>query len=224
MFSVSYGSNPLPEGIFVAHQGNPSYSEEELFVSRRKSVRTWNAFGVVVLALLITARSSGAAGPVTGAIFTTTQYGEFVNANLYDSQEEVYLNGGPRPNAPCTAAGLPDGDYYFQVTDPSGSVLLSSGEVADRKVTVSKGIITAKTGTHATGIGGCGDTTVQLSPYQQTPNEGGEYKVWMTPVGSYSTDITKGSFGFLPKFSKTDNFKVNIPEPAGCPDLSCDPS
>ena len=126
-------------------------------MSRRKSVRTWNAFGVVVLALLITARSSGAAGPVTGAIFTTTQYGEFVNANLYDSQEEVYLNGGPRPNAPCTAAGLPDGDYYFQVTDPSGSVLLSIGKVADRKVTVSKGIITATTGTRATGIGGCGD-------------------------------------------------------------------
>ncbi|MDB4961148.1 MAG: hypothetical protein JWP01_1147 [Myxococcales bacterium] len=29
-----------------------------------------------------------------------------------------------------------------------------------------------------------GAITVQLFPYLDTPNNGGEYKVWMTPVGS----------------------------------------
>ena len=109
----------------------------------------------------------------------------------------------------------------FSVTDPSGSVLLSTTNVADRRVTVFKGIITAQTGMHATGIGGCGDITVELYPYDQTPNEGGEYKVWMTPVGSHSNDTTKGSFGFLPKSSKTDNFKVSPPPlPSDCTDCT----
>ncbi|CAH0529466.1 hypothetical protein CTH30272_02630 [Allocatenococcus thiocycli] len=61
------------------------------------------------------------------AIFTTTPAGDIVNENVrYQSKEEVFLDGGSGPNAPRHAAALPEGDYYFQVTDPSGKCLLSS--------------------------------------------------------------------------------------------------
>ena len=55
-----------------------------------------------------------------GAIWTSNQKGDVVNGNVYKSESAVYLNGGPGPNTPCTQSGLPDGNYYFQVTDPSG--------------------------------------------------------------------------------------------------------
>jgi hypothetical protein len=153
---------------------------------------------------------SSGSGPLTGAIYTTKGDGSLVNGNVYDSKGDVYLNGGPPPNAPCSAAGLPDGEYYFQVTDPSGTVLLSSDSIDERKVRVSGGVFTQYLGTtHAVGIGRCpGAISVALFPYDDTPNPGGEYKVWLTRVGDY--DPTKGVFGFLPAKSKTDNFKVRM--------------
>jgi len=155
---------------------------------------------------------SSGSGPLTGAIYTTKGDGSLVNGNVYDSKEEVYLNGGPPPNAPCDAAGLPDGDYYFQVTDPSGTVLLSSDSIDERKVRVSGGVFTAYLGTtHAVGSGRCpGAISVALFPYDDTPNPGGEYKVWLTRVEDYDPTLTQGVFGFLPAKSKTDNFKVRM--------------
>ena len=156
----------------------------------------------VALALL-TVGVSAAAGP-SGAIFTTDENSNFVNANVYEHPEDVYLNGGPRANAPCTAAGLPDDDYYFQVTDPSGQDVLSSGPVTERQVRVAGGVITENLGTHHTGLGKCPKSiTVQLCPFIPTTNEGDEYKVWMTSVSAYQA---KG--GFSRNASKTDNFKV----------------
>ncbi|MGY0615696.1 hypothetical protein [Vibrio sp. FJH11] len=71
--------------------------------------------------------SMSAFARLDGAIFTTTPLGDIVNENVrYESKEEVFLDGGPGPNAPRTAAALPAGLYYFQVTDPSGKCLLSS--------------------------------------------------------------------------------------------------
>ena len=175
-----------------------------------------------VFALVTVGFNNAAMGQqVTGAIFTTDENSTFVNGNVYDFDEDVYLNGGPRPNAPCTAAGLPDGDYYFQVTDPSGSVLLSNDSIADRKVHVQGGLMVANLGTHNTGIGKCfayngSNITVQLVPFNPTPNPGGEYKVWMTKVGDYDTTGTKGSSGFIPSKTKTDNFKV-VPPVNNCP-------
>src|SRR5512132_4095786 len=92
-----------------------------------KRVKPRVSGGLAALALCFTS-GAAIAGPVTGAIFTTIIDGTAVNHNIYDRKEDVYLNGGPQPNAPCTEAGLPDGDYYFQVTDPSGKVLLSKME------------------------------------------------------------------------------------------------
>ncbi len=71
--------------------------------------------------------SMSAFARLDGAIFTTTPLGDIVNENVrYQSKEEVFLDGGPGPQAPRTAAALPEGLYYFQVTDPSGKCLLSS--------------------------------------------------------------------------------------------------
>jgi hypothetical protein len=173
--------------------------------------------GATVIALLTMVLNTAAIGQqVSGAIFTTDANSTFVNANVYDFKEDVYLNGGPRPNAPCTAAGLPDGDYYFQVTDPSGSQLLSLDEIGDRHVTVTGGLIVGYSGPHGIGMGKCVafngfNITVQLYPFKLTPNPGGEYKAWMTKVGDYDMTMTKGSFGFIPSKSKTDNFKVASP-------------
>lgn len=57
--------------------------------------------------------------------------------------------------------------------------------------------------------------TVQLMPYADTPNNGGEYKAWATPVGNYLCPLTvidcgSGTHGFVHAFSKTDNFKVRV--------------
>lgn len=152
--------------------------------------------------------------PLRGAIFTTIATGARVDANIYAAKEDVYLDGGPGMNAPPGAAALPEGNYYFQVTDPSGHVLLSSDAIACREIHVgAAGFITSVVTSgceHATGTdqdyGGLGAITVQLMPYADTPNHGGEYKAWVTPVAAY---IANG--GFANAASKTDNFKVRVP-------------
>jgi hypothetical protein len=179
-------------------------------------------FAATIIALLTALLNTAAmAQQVSGAIFTTNWDSTFVNGNVYDLKSDVYLNGGPRPNAPCSAAGLPDGEYYFQVTDPSGRVLLSETGLNDRVISVYGGLITGYSGSHGTGFGKCNDgtnppknPTVQLAPFSTTPNPGGEYKVWITKVLDYNT-----YGGFVPSKSKTDNFKVLSDECFGeiCP-------
>ena len=82
------------------------------------------------------------AGGGSGAIFTTMPDGSIVNANVqYQDKREVYLDGGPPGNAPQTAAGLDDGLYVFQITDPPGKVLLSLDPARCRVVEIEDGII-----------------------------------------------------------------------------------
>jgi len=157
----------------------------------------------------------------SGAIFTTVADGSEVNFNIYPSKEAVYLDGGPGVGAPQTAAGLDDGIYVFMVTDPSGKTLLSTDAAACRRFSVSNGIINsvAPSGgcAHVTGLDeDHGATTVQLMPYNDTPNPGGEYKVWATLVEDYACDLAvidcgvqgNNKHGFIPRHSKTDNYKV----------------
>jgi hypothetical protein len=155
--------------------------------------------------------------PLSGAIFTTDENGTLVNGNIYQEKCDVYLDGGPGPNAPATAAGLPDGQYYFQVTDPSGKVLLSTDPVEDRHFRVAGGIIVEELGTHNTGIDiDQGALTIQLCPFDDTPNPGGVYKVWVTRIEDFVGDITLVDngyspnyfHGFIPAYCKTDNFKI----------------
>jgi hypothetical protein len=226
------------------------------------------------------AQTPGIKGP-TGALFTTTPDGSIVNENVrYEAKIEVYIDGGPPPNAPQTAAGLDDGLYVFQVTDPSGWALLSMDPAKCRIIRVQDGIIVELvapsslgtsyggpyTDTYETGpagktvlachiqdspdgvagpsarhdtntdvdYGSAGAIVVQLMPFADTPNPGGVYKAWVTPIESYlarSGDLdenpegnpVKGQAakgcpdvcfendpGFGPPRSeqKTDNFKV----------------
>src|SRR5262245_37439426 len=78
-----------------------------------------------VVAMLFVMGGVQSAYAISGAIFTTDSAGS-VNVNIYQFKSDVYLNGGPPAHAPCAAAGLPDGNYYFQVTNPSGTLLLST--------------------------------------------------------------------------------------------------
>ena len=210
--------------VLVQYRGMSSIDanfEEEIMSIVHASLRRLSAS----LALVLMAAAGHAAPPLPGAIFTTLSDGNQVNANIFSAKCDslgVYLDGGPGPNAPQTAAGLPDGDYFFQVTDPSGKTLLSTDAQQFRRFTVAGGIITSRVapaaaGDHDTGTDvDHGATTIELCPFLDTPNPGGEYKVWVTPVGDFAGNAAlvdngynPGFFhGFIPAASKTDNFKV----------------
>jgi hypothetical protein len=181
--------------------------------------RVWLALCVVVCVAVVTMPLRASAP--SGAIFTTVADGSEVNANLYPTKESVYLDGGPGPGAPQTAAGLDDGRYVFQVTDPSGRKLLSTDAARCRQFDVANGIITNVVATgcqHVTGFDiDHGATTVQLMPYNDTPNPGGVYKAWATKASDYRCSLNvvdcgykagQNVHGFSPSDSKTDNFKV----------------
>lgn len=183
-----------------------------------------------MLALFALALPAAAGAAPSGAIFTTLADGSEVNFNQFPNKEAVYLDGGPGPGAPAEAAGLDDGTYVFQVTNPSGKTLLSTDLAKCRQFTVSGGLISGVVVTgcqHLTGLDiDHGATTVQLMPYNNTPNNGGVYKVWATRVEDYlagcmelgvvdglnvvdcGTDHPANLHGFIPGDSKTDNFKV----------------
>jgi hypothetical protein len=188
--------------------------------------------GTLAAAVLMAASLPASGHQSSGAIFTTLPDGSAVNFNIYGDKYDVYLDGGPGQNAPQHAAGLDDGIYVFQVTDPSGKTLLSEDIAACRRVVVSNGVIAGLVtdgcpSVHVTGTDvDWGATTVQLMPYADTPNNGGEYKAWMTYVEDFLTACEangvanglavvdcglghRGNFhGFLGRHSKTDNFKV----------------
>jgi hypothetical protein len=187
-----------------------------------KTRRGVAGLGLALLVMLALALPAAAHAP-SGAIFTTLADGSEVNFNLFPSKEAVYLDGGPGPGAPQTAAGLDDGSYVFMVTDPSGKTLLSTDPAQCRQFAVIGGVIAnvapAGACAHLTGTDLDHDaTTVQLLPYDDTPNNGGVYKVWVTLVADYQCALAvvdcgnrqaSGSVhGFLPRHSKTDNFKV----------------
>jgi hypothetical protein len=134
--------------------------------------------------------------PVSGAVFTTNVACSGTDLNIYSNKADVYANGGP---AHPGAAGLPDGAYYVQVTDPSGATVL--GKTLTASVTVSGGAfvqcyqLTAILSSASSGFTALG--------YDDTPNGGGEYKLWVSQDPTFTNSSTK-----------TDNFKVKTP--AGC--------
>lgn len=117
----------------------------------------------------------------------------------------------------------------FQVTDPSGKTLLSSDLAKCRQFKVSGGIISSVVVTgcqHQTGVDiDHGAVTVQLVPYDDTPNPGGVYKAWVVRLDDFQAGcgalgVANGlnvvdcggapgnHHGFIPRHTKTDNFKV----------------
>ncbi len=144
------------------------------------------AIAVLALAGLFIAPDAIPAG-LTGAIFTTNSTCTGVNLNIYDNKDAVYLDGGPaHPNA----AGLPDGSYCVQVTEPDGTLL---GKSAEGAVHVTNGEFDSCYQLSAILL----KASNELPGYDDTTNAGGEYKAWV------STDCN-----FVESSSKTDNFKV----------------
>ena len=158
------------------------------------------------LALLLSTLIGGVAiaAPISGAIFTSDVAGN-VNVNQYENKADVYLNGGPK-NGNCAAAGVDDGTYVFQITNPNGDVILSSDDISHREFTVVGGVITSATD-HAVVAGDCGGVRVQMAPFDDTPNNGGVYKAWITRKSDY---IANGNT-FRNSDTKTDNFHVIEP-------------
>ncbi|MBV9791916.1 MAG: hypothetical protein JOZ51_27265, partial [Chloroflexi bacterium] len=146
---------------------------------------------LIAIASLMFSGIAYAAPPLPGAIFTTDSSCSGVNLNIFTDKDAVYLNGGPTH---LGAAGLTDGAYYVQVTEPNGTVLGTSvGSAVERPVQV---------------VGGEFALCYQLSGilikasdaqpgYDTTTNPGGEYKVWVSNEASFANNSTK-----------TDNFKV----------------
>ncbi|HYY99249.1 MAG TPA: hypothetical protein VE642_11685 [Pyrinomonadaceae bacterium] len=201
----------------------------------RSSGESGSASMKAVLALLVMATlaavilSTGSAyAALTGAAYTTTKDAAAVDKNIYAATSDVYLSGGPQN---LHASGLPDGIYYFQVTDPSGKVLLSTDNAVCRQLKVAGGRVVGAAGPcpHANGTPNAanGATPVQLAPFSVTPNAGGEYKAWIiSQVGSTSISGSDPKvINFSNPNSKTDNFKI-LPstEPPPPPPGSCQPS
>src|SRR5262245_62764905 len=145
----------------------------------------------VILALLC---AVGTALASPGAIFTTDVNCNGVNINIFTSKDAVYLDGGPAGNG---GPGLPDGNYYVQVTEPNGT-LLGSSVSPPAPVSSTPFVV----------VGGNAQGCIQLSAvlskasdrsarYDTTGNAGGEYKVWVSMDPTFPNDQ-----------SKTDNFKV----------------
>lgn len=202
----------------------------------KRIIRFTTACAALAAATVLTVPVLGQGnGNVDGAIFTTTGDGSVVNENTrYGAKSEVYLNGGPQNH---NANGLPDGEYYFQITDPSGAVLLSEDDIECRRLVVAGGRVAGVPGgapaaSCAAGVfhnigtynGANGSTPVQMIPFADTPNPGGEYKAWITPVSDFDHEnngpdsVCRGGqddscHGFFDRHSKTDNFKVRDRNP-----------
>jgi hypothetical protein len=144
---------------------------------------------IITAAVAISTTTSHMAAPNTGAIFTTTSTCSGTNVNIFTSKSDVFVDGGPAHEG---AAGLPDGFYYVQVTEPGGALLGTSvGSANPTPMHVTNGEF---------------DQCYQLEPlvikasdstpgFDDTTNSGGEYKVTV----SMNSDFSGG---------KSDNFKV----------------
>lgn len=95
-----------------------------------RACRIFTRATAAALVALLVAGSSVYAAP--GAIFTTDSACAGTNVNIFGNKVDVYLDGGPHHPG---AAGLPDGSYYVQVTEPNGTVLGVSTDAAGVPVT-----------------------------------------------------------------------------------------
>jgi len=152
------------------------------------------------------------AAPLPGAIWTTDPTCSGVDLNIYASKGDVYLNGGPAPQG----THLPAGDYYVKVTNPSGHCLLGASAAQPFHVNADGSTncinlcdVLVNSPLYDPSDLECGSIVLDNDcGYNTTPNDGGEYKVWV------SMDPT-----FPDNSSKTDNFKVREDAPPNPPRL-----
>ena len=197
--------------------------EKRMTISKLKARRILILFTLVAVtaSVYVFFQNKSFASGFFGAIYTTTFNGQAVNENTYANKDAVYLNGGPQNE---DIQGLPDGTYYFQVTNPSGSVLLSTDPAVCRQLLVANGRVAAADGPacqHTTGIPNSanGSTPVQLAPFNDTPNNGAEYKVWLIRQAGTTVAADGMHLNFSNNNAKTDNFKVVV-----APCTNCNPT
>ncbi len=155
------------------------------------------SIAVMVAGLFLAPSALPIGEQLTGAIFTTDNTCTEVNQNSYRQKDYVYIDGGP---AHPGAAGLPDGSYCVQVTDPSGATVLGMSDPG--AVTVVDGEFVQCY--QLTSILKTASSGFTIPGFDDTPNPGGEYKVWVSP-----------DCNFDPSNSKTDNFQVRLECPNG---------
>ena len=170
--------------------------------------RRWTR-GFTWLSLFVGAALTASVGhaALTGAIFTTEVDANGVctgvNVNQYDSKQDVYVDGGPRHFGNGTQ--LPDGDYYIQVTDPSGKTVLGSSVNNNGTTAVSSQTpVTVVNGSFEDcyqlwSVVSCKNGNSRKQGYKDTPNNGGVYKVWISTTSTFENST-----------NKTDNFKVRL--------------
>jgi hypothetical protein len=149
------------------------------------------------------------AAQFSGSVKAVLPDGSKVAGDIFDSKARVFFSAGPQN---VKSSGLPDGRYYFQVTDPSGSVLLSNDAAVCRQVVVSGGGLagafdpvtqtlepvgspldtahcehatTGQTGTVAVQAGGTFRACATgTDTFCDSPNPGGQYKLWLIAQSS----------------------------------------
>ena len=159
---------------------------------------------IALVAILAISTTIKADPPLPGAIFTTDSNCSGVDLNIYANKGDVYLDGGPSHPG---AASLPPGNYYVQVTDPSGACVLGTSlgmgdptpfhvhadgtvDCIQLCLVLTNSSLDASCSLNGVADPNCG--------YNDTPNPGGEYKAWVSNESTFTNNSTK-----------TDNFKVN---------------
>ena len=180
--------------------------------TKKGLVLFWTALFMLSVALqYAAAMAPQKALAIEGAVFTSNFDGTGIDLNIYDDKSAVYLTGGP-----CQGGShLEDGDYYFQVTSPNGQ-LLSSDSIGERAFTVDGGFIVSSSGhvTHDVACTSDPGITVQLMPYDDTPNPGGEYKLTVGLASDVEAcdAFANDDFNFVKDCkqieTKSDNYKV----------------
>lgn len=180
-----------------------------------RTSRVYAVIGSVVVCLSTSIFAVLASNTFNGAVFTTDSVGNAVNENIYQSPMRVYINGGPN-NA--NSQGLPPNEtFYFEVTDPSGQVLLSNDPVNCRQLqTDANGrIYGAYAGDGCSHTVGSVDASngalpVNLWPYNRTPNNGNEYKVTLVRKSAPGVSVESDGYhlDYPRSATKSDNFKV----------------
>jgi hypothetical protein len=162
----------------------------------KSSARLLCCLAIAVITFTIAASVPALADPpLPGAVFTTNSGCGGIDLNIYQTTEDVYLQGGPDKGG----ENPPTGSYYVQVTDPSGATVLgtSVGGVAAGALTTDTPFVVAANGTVNCFQLFSAVMNNGAPGYADTPNSGGEYKVWVSTVPSFQNNSTK-----------TDNFKV----------------
>jgi SdrD B-like protein len=196
-------------------------------------------FTVTAIGLSLLFGSLHVMAQVPGAVTTTSESG--AAQTVFTDKSDVFFTAGPTAT-PCAATQfVNDGQYYFQVTDLSGTTLLSSDPASERLVTVQHGVLTTYNGhTHDTDSaeisedseaapvhGPCGALSVGLAPFRDAGSREASYLLWLTPLARFSGDASQidpvcgdGCFhGFRPEFSLTSAFRVE--DKRFCEDSFC---